>query len=496
MKRNLLTIALCFAGIATASAQESFEEYKARLQKEYSTFESEETRKFEEFRKKCNDEYSAMVKKAWEQMRALKGLPAPKDDKPVPPKVFPENDRKKPIKDNTLPIVTVVPEVKPQPQPQPIVPIEVPPTPVEQYTEHEFSYNGTAMKVRVSPSASFSLNGCSESAVASAWKSLSAGNFDAMLNDCLSLRTEHKYGDWAYLMMLRSLSSSLYGSGTNKAVLMTAYLYCQSGYKMRLATADNHLFMLYASHHTIYDKNYWTIDGERYYPLDCKYNQVKICQATFPKEKPLSLYINTRQVFDRNPSNVRTLQSKRYPNVKATVRTNKNLIKFYDSYPTSCINEDFGTRWAMYANTPMDSESEQTLYPALRAAIKGLSEKEAVERLLNFVQTAFVYEYDDKVWGQDRAFFAEETLNYPYCDCEDRSILFSRLVRDLVGLDVALIYYPGHLATAVRFTETVKGDNVYANGKRYVICDPTYIGAPVGMTMPNMDNSQAKVILL
>ena len=295
---------------------------------------------------------------------------------------------------------------------------------------------------------------------------------------------------------LQEITANLYGSGTNKAVLMTAYLYCQSGYKMRLATADNHLFMLYASHHTIYDKNYWTIDGERYYPLDCKYNQVKICQATFPKEKPLSLYINTRQVFDRNPSNVRTLQSKRYPNVKATVRTNKNLIKFYDSYPTSCINDDFGTRWAMYANTPMDSESEQTLYPALRAAIKGLSEKEAVERLLNFVQTAFVYEYDDKVWGQDRAFFAEETLNYPYCDCEDRSILFSRLVRDLVGIDVALIYYPGHLATAVRFTETVKGDNVYANGKRYVICDPTYIGAPVGMTMPNMDNSQAKVILL
>ena len=93
-----MILALCFAGIATASAQESFEEYKARLQKEYSTFESEETRKFEEFRKKCNDEYSAMVKKAWEQMRALKGLPAPKDDKPVPPKVFPENDRKKPIK--------------------------------------------------------------------------------------------------------------------------------------------------------------------------------------------------------------------------------------------------------------------------------------------------------------------------------------------------------------------------------------------------------------
>jgi hypothetical protein len=49
----------------------------------------------------------------------------------------------------------------------------------------------------------------------------------------------------------------------------------------------------------------------------------------------------------------------------------------------------------------------------LREHIKGYSEKEAVERLLNWVQTAFVYEYDDKVWGHDRAFFAEESLYYP-----------------------------------------------------------------------------------
>lgn len=56
--------------------------------------------------------------------------------------------------------------------------------------------------------------------------------------------------------------------------------------------------------------------------------------------------------------------------------------------------------------------------------------------ILNWVQTGSEYEYDDKVWRHDRAFFAEETLYYPYCDCEDRSILFSRFVRDLLGLDV------------------------------------------------------------
>ena len=34
------------------------------------------------------------------------------------------------------------------------------------------------------------------------------------------------------------------------------------------------------------------------------------------------------------------------------------------------------------------------------------------------------------------------------------------------------------------------------NGKCYTICDPTYIGAPIGATMPDMDNKTAKIILL
>jgi hypothetical protein len=49
---------------------------------------------------------------------------------------------------------------------------------------------------------------------------------------------------------------------------------------------------------------------------------------------------------------------------------------------------------------------------------------------------------------------------------------------------------------AVGFTEDVKGDYILLQGKKYVVCDPTYIGAPVGVTMEGMDNETAKVILL
>ena len=117
--------------------------------------------------------------------------------------------------------------------------------------------------------------------------------------------------------------------------------------------------------------------------------------------------------------------------------------------------------------------------------------------LLNWVQTCFVYGYDDQVWGKDRAFFPAETLYYPYSDCEDRSILFSRLVRDLLGLDVLLLYYPGHLATAVCVDEgQLRGDYLLYNNRKFMVCDPTYINAPAGATMPKMNNNEAKVILL
>jgi hypothetical protein len=48
----------------------------------------------------------------------------------------------------------------------------------------------------------------------------------------------------------------------------------------------------------------------------------------------------------------------------------------------------------------------------------------------------------------------------------------------------------------VRFDDYVKGDYINLNGERYLVCDPTYIGAPIGATMPDMDNATATVILL
>ena len=119
---------------------------------------------------------------------------------------------------------------------------------------------------------------------------------------------------------------------------------------------------------------------------------------------------------------------------------------------------------------------------------------EAANILIDFVQTAFQYQTDDEQFGYEKPFFVDEVFYYPYCDCEDRSILYSYLVRTLMGLDVVLLDYPNHIATAVCFDENVSGDYLMVEGKKYVVCDPTYIGASIGNAMPQYRDVAAKVL--
>ena len=180
--------------------------------------------------------------------------------------------------------------------------------------------------------------------------------------------------------------------------------------------------------------------------------------------------------------------SLKYPDANISFAANKNLIDFYNTFPR--------TTWDIFSYTSLSSEAKEAIYPVLRKAIEGKNEATAANILINFVQTGFQYKTDQQQFGYERSLFGDETLFYPYSDCEDRSILYSILVRELLGLDVALVSYPGHLATAVCFKEGPYGDYFNVDGKKFTVCDPTYIGAHIGLTMPDMDNNKAELTIL
>jgi hypothetical protein len=164
----------------------------------------------------------------------------------------------------------------------------------------------------------------------------------------------------------------------------------------------------------------------------------------------------------------------------------RGRVKFFRTYPQLSLNLYFSSGVYKVTATPLQKQ--------LASHMQGMSEQQAVNFLLRFVQTSLKYETDEQQFGEENYLFPEETLFYPYSDCEDRAVLFAWLVRSLLNLDVVGIDYPGHVATAIAFNTEVAGDSVRYKGKRYVISDPTYINANSGMTMPNFKQFKPKVI--
>lgn len=483
----------------------SFDDFVKQQDQSFNQFSDNQQTEYDAFRKRVNEEYADFMRQAWEAF-PVHEAEKPVKEKEVPPVVYeekkplPKEDIKpidtpkptidtKPVQIAVKPKVVVVP--KPQPTPEPIAPVKPKEDP---YKKVSIGYFGSIITIGFPLNDNLKLRALEENAIADAWKQLSDSRYDITVSTALNTRKANSLCDWAYMKMLQSATEKQYGK-TNEAVLVQAFLMTQSGYRIRLGMNGTKLYMLVASLYDIFSLNFYTLDGTKFYNVSGEKNlTMHITKANYSKEKSLSLQLTQLPQLGSDPTPKRTLTSRKGVTTSASV--NKNMIDFFNTYPQACFNGDQTTRWAAYANTPMEKSIKDMLYPPLKRVISSMNEKDAVGLLLNWVQTAFEYGYDDQIWGGDRAFFAQETLYYPYCDCEDRAILFSRLIRDLVGLDVVLLYYPGHLAAAVAFNDNVNGDYLIYKNRKYVVCDPTYINAGVGRTMPGMNNKEAQIIAL
>ena len=319
---RFLLMLLALVCMNRASAQDdddprkAFEKARAEMHKDY-----------DDFRKQALAEYSDFVRQAWKEFGAEPAVPAPKEQEILPqlapgadqetaswfgkqltklgnmfkskgrkvpeqiqpaaqPKAQKKAEEKKPIE------VAVQEVIKPEPpikQPEPLAEVKEETFRANSYMT--FEVFGTQCKVRIGENCRFKLKDVSSDAVADVIRDeFPKPQFDNMLFDCLQERKRHDFSDWAYYQMLLALTRKFYGEGTNEAVLAQAFLYSQSGYKMRLAHDDSHLYMLAATRHFIYNKLFFSLDGDWYFMLDGKQSEkLSICQASFPKESSLSL---------------------------------------------------------------------------------------------------------------------------------------------------------------------------------------------------------------
>ena len=328
----------------------------------------------------------------------------------------------------------------------------------------------------------------SEQVISQKFGEMSKTNYNYLLNQLQDISTRMNLNDWGYYLLLKRASKEIANDEAG-ATFLEWFLLLKSGYKARIAYKDDDLFLLLPAAHNIYEIPFFTFDGLKYYLINGKQTNVFTYDKDFPEatrimDLNIDSPLNTEESIDKRKVEFTYIGTP----YSFEVSFNKNVIDYYQDFPLSDAN--------IYFDATVSASTKQSLKEGLQPIIEGKSEEEAAGILLRFVQTAFEYQTDQEQFGKEKFFFPDELFKFPYSDCEDRSVLFAYLVKELMQLEVVGVGYSGHMATAVRFNEEVNGDFLTFEGKKYTICDPTYINAPIGMTMPQYQGQPAEIFQL
>ncbi len=406
--------------------------------------------------------------------------PAKPQTTPVKPQpVAPKAEPTTPAKPQATP-------VKPQPKPK-AKPAMQSSLQKEFYPSVAINYCNTKLYIDASMKGVINITSSQECAVADGYEALCRSNYKPLIANCQQAQKDFRLNDWGVFLFVKTAAEALCND-ENSCIVMQQFLLNELGYRAKMARRGdrNQLLLFVATDCMVYGHPYFTKEGLNYYNINgteaCTFY---MCNQDSKKAKtPVAMRLNNVPAL--NSGVVSRQRTNKAGNVSVSVNVSKSLMDFYASMP-QC---DYG----VYAKAPVAGSLAQEVLGTLRPLVQGKSEVDAANLLLNFVQTGFKYATDEEQFGFEKPFFVEELFYYPACDCEDRSVLFGWLVRELLGLDVVYLDYPNHIATAVQFKGDVKGDFLTVDGKRYTVCDPTYIGASIGMTMPNLRSAGVSIL--
>lgn len=306
--------------------------------------------------------------------------------------------------------------------------------------------------------------------------------------------------DWGYFCILRSLSENIFEDIDNRVLFSFYMLRNEGNFKARVARgkSSNKLTLLAAidNKKEVYSYSFFRFD-------DSAEPQLKYYSIYGGGNSKESIYTydycnqdkNLKQIgLDfHNQLNMGKCDAVRELNFE---KINSKVELPYNSSHVAYLNDVPMTVFPIYFASPLSVEAQAVFNQKLNELKKQYSATQFIDILLNFVQTAFDYKTDAQQFGYEKYFYPEEVIAYPYSDCEDRSALFSWLVTTYTDAKVVGLQYEGHIATAVYFGDNVdmEGDKFSYAGKKYYVCDPTYINASIGMTMPQFKGKMPKII--
>ena len=478
---KILVVCVCLIFIGQLSV---FNSVSAQVVPEY--YRQQKQQEMARYKDSIHDEFLRYLEHLWTEYQLFTGEPSPRSIKP---------DRQPQIDtleaEDTLKIDRQVPyerltDVNTEGNSDFVPPVANATIRKRNYT---FRFYGKDLTLGLPEKlADTRLDGNRERQVARYWKKLVENHADQCVASLDQQRRNLYLGDWGLFDLIRHFAAVVYPGHNDEQAILTVFILDMMHYDARLGRMGDRLVMLVNTGSRLYDIPYVEIDTIRYYafgdlPRKSKihtYNR-QMAKADHPIDMNLAYSPRIGDVLSSNVFN------QMFAGRKVSFCVNQSLVDFYARYPQ--------TELSIYANAAVDGTIAVAIERELRPLVNGKEPVDALNTLLEYMQQGFVYQTDQKQFGRDKNFFCEENFYYPANDCEDRAVLFARLVKILLGYDVVLLEYSDHVATAVNVpVRNVKGHHIDIQGKRYMVCDPTCLGASVGDLSRKYRNKKVNVL--
>jgi hypothetical protein len=361
-----------------------------------------------------------------------------------------------------------------------------------KYKKVNVNFFGLKVSVEFDKKMLFYLYDVDEKSIAKFWNTISSTDYKPLISNLNELFLKYNFNDWGRYLFLQELGNVMYGNNHNKSNLFTWFVLNKMHYNVRVGFNKQKTYLLSTFSHKLYQIAFFNLNNKDYYVLTSKGRLTRVSNIKTFKQN----YKNANKSFNFNMKKDIILgKSNKFKNIKVELNNkkykfklvyNQNRINFYRYMPQS--------EYDVYLSRNINNDFSFSILNALKPLVENKSEIDATNIILRFVQLAFKYKTDDAQFSYEKVMFPEETLYYPYSDCEDRAIMFKFLVNKLLDLKVVSIKFPNHLSSAVSFSTKVKGSSVIHKNKKYIMADPTYINSSVGMMAPQYKNKKFTII--
>lgn len=404
--------------------------------------------------------------------------------------------------DLSAPILGEVPKI-PIPVPEPETPVPETPRPdepvaqkpVEESKEGKDVVNFYGMEILV-PAVDVEISPRLEkvSDFARHWKTMDSQDMAEKVMEAVMPKVEQMgLNDYLTFEFLCAYFDSKFpDAGISSRMSAVHYMLANMEYNARLAVATRtgDPIILIPAEQQLYGVTYMTLGGQNFYVLGNRFAKIAgspLATCDLPKGassgKKFDMTINGLNI----PRKDRKFDVK-YGDMHLTGSVNENLMPMVYRYPQMDTGD--------FAKSTLDKSLRDDLVRQVKEQLGDKDKLKATNALLQFVQSGFEYATDDDFHGFEKPYFLEENLYYPKNDCEDRSIFYTYLLWNALGVENQLLAFPGHESASVAIDDpSVTGTSYMDNGKRYYISDPTYIGSKTGMCMRRYESTAPTIDL-